>query len=173
MICLLSACSVPRAGLYLPPGTPEPWPPSQGRLGRAAVQSRTLYVFVSGVGLGLLPGSGEVSASAPQTSTCRVSAAGIPTPPTWLHAEPALVPEGAVGSPASSVCSLLCTQRNTPSQAGSLPGQEGFVLRPRSLISSCSLPELLSALTWCHCPPLQDELTPLLYPAHFFPRLGP
>lgn len=54
------------------------------------------------------------------------------------------------------------------------PSQEGFVLRPRSLISSpCSRPELLSTLIWCHCPPLQDELTLLLYPAHFFPRLGP
>lgn len=28
------------------------------------MQSSTLYVFVSGVGLGLLPGSGEVSVSA-------------------------------------------------------------------------------------------------------------
>lgn len=61
---LLSACSVPPAGRDLPSGTPEPWPPSQGRLLRkAAVQSCTLYVFVSGVGLGLLPASGEVGAS--------------------------------------------------------------------------------------------------------------
>lgn len=63
-ICLLSSCSVPPAGRDLPSGTPEPWPPSQGRLLRkAAVQSGTLYVFVSGVGLGLRPASGEVGAS--------------------------------------------------------------------------------------------------------------
>lgn len=77
------------------------------------------------------------------------------------------MPGGSLGSPAFS---FLFSAMHPEEHAvpGCEPGKEGCVLRPGSLISSsCSLPELLSTLIWFHRPPLQDELTLLLGPAHF------